>query len=172
MAARVFVISDTHFGHDKIYTFTDPSGVRVRPRWDTAAEADRHMVMVWNATVTPQDHIYHLGDVGWDSPTLAELVSQLNGHKRLVAGNHDRMDVRAYREMGFQKVMGCHQFSRGLWLTHIPMHNASLGLSGINVHGHIHERAEFSTQHRNVSVERINYTPQLLEEVVKWHVNS
>lgn len=166
MAARIFLISDTHFGHDRIYTFTTQTGSRVRPMWDKAELADQEMILRWNSVVTVQDHVYHLGDVGWGA-NLAGIVASLNGHKRLVLGNHDRDDVRAYREMGFQKVMGCHQFQRGIWFTHIPMHPDSMfSEKAVNIHGHIHEKPPYSTKYRNVSVERINYTPMLLDEVL------
>jgi calcineurin-like phosphoesterase family protein len=172
MSARIWLISDTHFGHDNIYRFASFDGVtRVRPHWTCAADADLDMVQRWNATITPQDHVYHLGDVGW-SPDLPALIQSLHGKKRLILGNHDREDVRAYREMGFQKVMGCHQFQRGLWFTHIPLHPNTLGPTGLNVHGHIHERPAYGPQYRNVSVEQINYTPILLEQVLKESDNA
>ena len=163
-----FIISDTHHCHDNIYKFVSFDGVtRVRKEWDTAAEADREMVERWNAVVSPEDHVYHLGDVGFGAG-VHRIVAQLNGHKRLVLGNHDKDDVRNYRAMGFQKVMGCHQYRRGLWFTHVPMHPLSLGEGGINIHGHIHERPAYGPQYRNVSVERIDYRPQLIEEVLAW----
>lgn len=164
--ARIFLISDTHFGHEGIYHFTTFSGVtRIRKEFLNASEGDAAMVERWNATVTPQDHVYHLGDVGW-APHVPELVKALNGHKRLILGNHDRADVREYRAMGFQKVMGCHQFRRGLWFTHIPMHENGLLADGLSIHGHIHEREPYGPRYRNVSVECIHYTPQLLEAVI------
>jgi calcineurin-like phosphoesterase family protein len=166
MSARIFVISDTHFGHENMYTFVTFDGVtRVREAFASAVDADAEMVRRWNATVTPQDHVYHLGDVAMGSQAL-RIVQHLNGHKRLILGNHDREPVLNYRGVGFQKVMGCHQFRRGIWFTHIPMHSENLGPAGINVHGHIHEKEPFSPQHRNVSVERVNYTPVLLESVL------
>lgn len=159
MAARIFVISDTHFHHENIYHFTRDGIARVRPEFTHAPEADAEMVRRWNATVTPEDHVYHLGDVTMGNNL--SLIRLLNGHKRLVLGNHDKCDVRAYREAGFQKVMAYRVFDRQFVLSHVPLHPESVGKQ-INVHGHIHEREPFGPQYRNVSVERIGYVPVLL----------
>jgi calcineurin-like phosphoesterase family protein len=35
----------------------------------------------------------------------------------------------------------------------------------VNVHGHIHQNEPYGPQYRNVSVERINYTPVPLESL-------
>jgi calcineurin-like phosphoesterase family protein len=46
----------------------------------------------WNATVRPQDIIYHLGDVMFekDKAKMEWLLSRLNGEKHLIWGNHDK----------------------------------------------------------------------------------
>lgn len=162
---RIFVISDTHFGHENMYKFTTFDGVtRVRSEFASADEGDREMIARWNAVVTIEDHIWHLGDVAFTKQGLG-LIRHLNGHKRLILGNHDKFDVRLYREVGFQKVQGYRMCDRTGILSHIPIHPESLG-KRINVHGHIHDRPAFGPQYRNVSVEQINYTPVLLEALL------
>jgi calcineurin-like phosphoesterase family protein len=159
--ARIWVISDTHFGHENIYKFTSFDGVtRVRASFESALEADREMVQRWNSVVRPEDHVWHLGDVTMGSDL--RIIKELLGHKRLLLGNHDRCDVRAYREAGFQKVQSYRFCDRWGIMSHIPLHPMSLG-DKINIHGHIHEREAFGPQYKNVSVEQINYTPVLLE---------
>jgi calcineurin-like phosphoesterase family protein len=163
---RIFVISDTHFHHENMYKFTREDGItRVRAEFASADEADRAMVQRWNAVVNIEDHVWHLGDVTVGNNLT--LVRHLNGHKRLLLGNHDRCDVRQYRDAGFQKVQSYRFCDRWGILSHIPLAKESLG-DRINIHGHIHERAEYGPQYRNVSVERINYTPVLLDEVRAW----
>lgn len=158
---RLWVISDTHFHHDNIYKFTRADGTtRVRPEFANAREGDRAMVERWNAVVRPDDHVWHLGDVTMGNNL--SLIALLNGHKRLLLGNHDKCKVRQYVEAGFQKVQAYRFCDRWGILSHIPIHPMSLG-HRINIHGHTHERDEFGPQYRNVSVERINYTPVLLE---------
>jgi calcineurin-like phosphoesterase family protein len=162
---RIFVISDTHFGHENIYKFTTPTGERVRPQFQNATEGDTEMVHRWNDVVKPDDHVWHLGDVTMGNNL--SIVKHLNGHKRLLIGNHDRCDVRAYRDAGFEKIQSYRYCDRWGVLSHIPIHPDSLG-DRINIHGHIHERDPFGPQYRNVSVERINYTPVLMDEVRSW----
>jgi len=159
---RIFVISDTHFHHENIYKFVTQDGAtRVRPEFASAGEGDTEMVRRWNATVGDEDHVYHLGDVTMGNNL--SLIKELRGHKRLLLGNHDKCDVRRYRDAGFQKVMSYRRFD-GFILSHIPLHPDGLGKL-INIHGHIHERHPYNERYRNVSVERINYTPVLLESL-------
>lgn len=165
--ARIWVISDTHFGHGNIYRFVDSEGVRIRKEFANSQEGDSEMVRRWNAVVRPDDHIYHLGDYAMNHRPFLYLLKELSGHKRLILGNHDHWRVRDYVEAGFEKVYSSRLLGQYL-LTHIPVHPLSLGegrngKEKINVHGHIHQNPPYSERYRNVSVERINYTPVLLE---------
>lgn len=165
--ARIFVISDTHFGHENMYGFTYTCGGterRVRHEFAGSADADAEMIKRWNATVEPEDHVYHLGDVAFGSSGLA-VVKYLTGHKRLVLGNHDKDKITNYLAAGFQKVSAYHYGFKGFMLSHIPLHPMSIKSGWLNVHGHMHQRPPYSDQYRNVSVERINYTPVLLESL-------
>ena len=54
MAERYF-ISDTHFGHDAVYTFVNKDGSRVRDFADTAEEGDQVMIERWNSVVGQYD---------------------------------------------------------------------------------------------------------------------
>lgn len=169
--AKLWVVSDTHFFHENMYKFTTFGGTeRVRHQFQSAEEGDAAMVERWNSVVDPTDHIYHLGDVSMDRSSaqvgrFVALIQSLNGHKRLILGNHDHFPVKVYVEAGFQKVKGSHRIDRWAVLTHIPIHPLCLGEGLINVHGHIHERPAFGPQYRNVSVEQIAYTPVLLESL-------
>jgi calcineurin-like phosphoesterase family protein len=85
--AEIWIVSDTHFGHANILTFKSPDGSLMRA-FASTAEMDDHMIQQWNAVVRPQDHVYHLGDVAMRRDQLP-TVKALNGHLRLVLGNHD-----------------------------------------------------------------------------------
>src|ERR1700681_4171088 len=89
--------SDTHFGHTNIIKYC------TRPFTD-AGEMDRVIVANWNELVQPTDIIYHLGDFAFASPERAKhIVSNLNGHKVLILGNHDRSGHKM-AEWGFNEV--------------------------------------------------------------------
>ena len=57
-----WLVSDTHFGHEKICLFKREDGSPLRP-FSHADEMDEFMVKAWNERVKPSDKVYHLGDV-------------------------------------------------------------------------------------------------------------
>jgi calcineurin-like phosphoesterase family protein len=89
MAKQVFLTSDLHFGHSKMYDlpFRKEDGTPVRP-FASAEEADEEMISRWNATVRPHDKVYVLGDIAIPMSGL-QAFARLNGDKVLIAGNHD-----------------------------------------------------------------------------------
>lgn len=161
----IFLTSDHHFGHANILKFTGLNGQRIRPEFDTVCQMNEFMIEQWNSVVTPQDHVYHLGDVVMSGHFLP-IIQKLNGHKRLILGNHDREDMGKYRKAGFQKIFGSRLHERVL-MTHFPVHPAHLGKALVNAHGHIHEKESPTGPYVNVSVERWNYTPIPIEKVLE-----
>jgi calcineurin-like phosphoesterase family protein len=162
---KIYVISDTHFGHENSLKWTDNEGNKLRP-FNTVEELNNTMITNWNNTVTEQDHVYHLGDVVINKKYL-ELVKQLNGHKRLIKGNHDQQTLKEYIAVGFQEIYGVRVFpSLKVILSHIPIHPECLKEGWINVSGHLHSNNLSDRRYINVSVEQINYTPVLLEDIL------
>ena len=81
---NIFFTSDHHFGHRNIIRFCK------RP-FNSAIEMDDEMVRRWNEKVTPEDTVYHLGDVGMIKPEiLHRILNRLHGKICLIKGNHDR----------------------------------------------------------------------------------
>lgn len=134
--ADIWFSSDLHFDHANIISFCD------RP-FSSTHEMNEAIIERHNAVVKPQDHHYNLGDVTMirgGAPQVARLkawVSRLNGHKRLIMGNHDHFSVEAYLTAGFEKIMAMQMFDN-IRFTHIPIHPFSMGSAVANVHGHIH----------------------------------
>lgn len=81
--------ADLHFGHRGIIEYCQ------RP-WQTVEEMDHGLVQRWNAHVRPDDTVWVLGDVALYPRDLTP-VAGLNGHKVLVAGNHDACWTRRRR---------------------------------------------------------------------------
>jgi calcineurin-like phosphoesterase family protein len=178
----VFLTSDTHFGHAGVCHFTNNDGVtKLRP-WTDPDEMDEEMVKRWNETVRPNDKVYHLGDVVINRKALKTLA-RLNGDKVLIRGNHDIFRDDEYREY-FRELRAYHVMN-GMILSHIPIHEESLGRFGVNIHGHLHanrvmKRAEtlheFTTRgsrewidprYHCVCVEHTDFRPILFEDVIK-----
>ena len=177
-----FLVSDTHFGHAGVCRFTEADGVtKIRP-WTDPHEMDEAMIQRWNDVVRPNDKVYHLGDVVINRKALPTL-HRLNGDKVLIRGNHDIFRDDEYREY-FRELRAYHVLN-GMILSHIPVHEASLGRFGTNIHGHLHSGRvkkargvdaktgtvlysdENDVRYHCVCVEQTGFAPILLEDVYK-----
>ena len=174
--SETFLISDLHMSHKGIVQFLRPDGTKERP-WDNIEDMNEAIIKNWNDVVRPKDKVYNLGDVVINRSALP-ILSRLNGEKILVKGNHDVFRIEEYMPY-FKDVRGSATLN-GLLLTHIPVHPDSLERWGRNVHGHLHsgrvmrERQlygmyvdEIDPRYLCVSVERTDYTPITLNEVMK-----
>lgn len=160
--ANVFIVSDTHFGHQNICKFTKGDGTKLRP-WDDVADMDEFMVDAWNSVVRPSDKVYHLGDVVINRKALG-IVGRLNGKKRLIRGNHDIFSTREYMQY-FDEIYGVRVLA-DMILSHIPLHEQSVTQRfNCNVHGHLHSVDLPSVNHLCVCVERTDFRPIDLDEV-------
>jgi calcineurin-like phosphoesterase family protein len=172
----VFLVSDTHFGHAGVCRFMRNDGVtKLRP-WDNPEEMDEEMVKRWNDTVRPNDKVYHLGDVVINRKALSTM-RRLNGDKVLIRGNHDIFRLEDYTPF-FRDIRGYHVMN-GMILSHIPVHEGSLGRFGTNIHGHLHANRVMRNDpfgHREpvvdpryhcVCVEQTDFRPILFEDVLK-----
>ena len=154
----VFLVSDTHFGHTGVCRFTRNDGVtKLRP-WDSAEEMDEAMVKAWNERVKPTDKVYHLGDVVINRKAL-KIMSRLNGDKVLIRGNHDIFRDDEYR-MYFRELRAYHVMN-GLILSHIPVHEASLGRFGCNIHGHLHANRVMKARGVDAKTGEILYSDEI-----------
>ena len=153
---KTFLISDTHFGHANILTFKNADGTPVRD-FSSLEEMNETMVDRWNKVVSPEDKVYHLGDVLFTKKWLDAVMPRLNGTKVLIKGNHDNLKLSQYQQH-FKDVRAVWVLDK-LVLSHIPIHPESLSRWKANVHGHLHSNSLADSRYFNVSVEKINYTP-------------
>jgi calcineurin-like phosphoesterase family protein len=125
--SKVYVISDTHFGHALMAQTRGFNG-------DIAAH-DRALVEAWNAVVRDQDTVWHLGDVyfrdGW------KCLGALRGNKKLVMGNHDSASSHFAVLRHHFHLCGAVAVGQNI-LTHIPVHPNQLNRFRLNIHGHTH----------------------------------
>ena len=182
-----WLISDTHFGHEKTCTvFKRADGSPLRP-FSCAEEMDEFMVTAWNERVRTNDKVYHLGDVVINRKFL-HILGRLNGDKVLIRGNHDIFKLEDYTPY-FRDIRG-YDVKNGMILSHVPIHLESISRFGCNIHGHLHANRvmkvngvdkktgelqysdEIDPRYFNVSVEQIDFAPISLEEVYKRIVNQ
>lgn len=168
----IFLVSDTHFGHNNMYTFKNTDGSLVRPWAANADDGDEIMIAAWNKIVGPNDKVYHLGDVAIPRRGIKQLA-RLNGEKVLIKGNHDIFKLNEYLPY-FKDIRGSHKLDQFI-LTHIPIHDESLARwSKGNIHGHLHSNrvldksGNIDPRYINVGIEHLpNFAPISFDEVLK-----
>jgi len=156
-----FFTADTHFGDAHI----------LRQRGDAFASIEAHdeaLIAGWNAVVTPEDEVWHLGDFASDtSREHCEYVfARLNGRKYLVRGNHDTNRVLrlAWAEAPVEsaRLTACDAEGREwrFFLAHYA-HRAWPGLwRGVrHLYGHTHGRLSDTQRSCDAGVDAWHYCP-------------
>ena len=78
-----YYIADMHLGHAGIIANCN------RP-FDDVHQMNHALIDNWNARVSPDDHVYVVGDFCYRSEKPASVyLEKLAGHKHLIIGNHD-----------------------------------------------------------------------------------
>ncbi len=184
-----FYIADPHLEHANVIRFDPRPFSDVRDMWN-------QFKLNWNSRVTDNDTVHIIGDFIWaKEPHWARLVSQLNGKKVLIRGNHDPkeysretrrlfIDIRDYMELTDN---GKHVI-----LSHYPMpcYKGDYNSDCYMLYGHVHNsrEAEYMREIRDMIRTRINgtrgeplgqfihvgcmepymnYTPRTLAEIIK-----
>lgn len=169
--SRTFLIADTHFGHKNILKLANRSFLDID-------SMDTTIIKNWNKKVKKGDKIFILGDVSfYDLEGTKEIISNLNGHKVLVKGNHDKRKNDFWIETGFQEVS---KYPIVLTLERIILSHAPIELpldDFFNIHGHVHNNIgnyedKYPDKYKCVSVERINYSPILLRDIILEQKNK
>jgi calcineurin-like phosphoesterase family protein len=172
----IFFTADTHFGHNKIIEYCD------RP-FASIDEHDNALIARWNAAVSPDDTVFHLGDLSFlPRERTEEILEQLNGRIEMVLGNHDF--YKRHNRPGYETPVA-------VWFPHI--HNRSwvvdvspatryelvhrpedaLGVTHVVLCGHVHEKWKTRTVYRvggdytviNVGVDQWGYAPVSTEQL-------
>lgn len=78
----IYFTSDHHFFHNNVIRYCD------RP-YETVEQMNIDLVQKWNSVVGHEDIVYYLGDFSLAFRPVEIFSRQLNGHKKLIPGNHD-----------------------------------------------------------------------------------
>ena len=162
-----FFISDNHWGHAAIIRmcarpFVDADG---RPDVDMM---NRVMVESWNATVRPEDTVFHLGDFAYRYPAdkLPTLFASLNGHKHLVKGNHDNNDTLALPWESVRDIVFTSIESQYVVLAHYAMRTwPRIRRGALMLYGHSHGRLAGNAQSMDIGVDVVGYAPVRMAQI-------
>lgn len=163
---RRWVIADLHFGHENVIKYAG------RP-FDNIEQMEKELIKRWNNTVAKEDVVYVLGDFTLSRRTevISRLCGSLNGHKVLIMGNHDTRKPADYIACGFKvAVRKPILVDPRVVLMHEPPREEDIFFGMKYIYGHVHEKkcdADYYGNCRGVSVERINYTPVDLDQLIK-----
>lgn len=173
--SKIFLTSDTHFGHDRQFLF-GPRG------FENIADHDAAVIANWNAVVGPDDIVYHLGDVMLnDNAHGLECLRQLNGHIKIIRGNHDT-DARwaLYGELPNVELLGWAEVIKykkyRIYLSHHFTNTSNLEGSGylrehlLNFFGHTHQKGHFFEDRPytfHVGLDSNNNTPVLIDDALE-----
>lgn len=159
---RAWFTADTHYGHKNIMPMCQ------RP-WTDVEDMDRALIRAWNSVVSPDDVVFHLGDVSFYPPAqTAKILSKLRGFKVLVVGNHDYK--RADRCHGWDAACLSHIYQhpdgREALLQHYPYSElVNLAPGQVLFHGHSHGRAKPVVGRVDAGVDCWEYKPVSFDEL-------
>ena len=141
--ANIWLISDTHFNHNKEFLW--------KPRGFTSVEEmNTAIIENWNSVIKPDDIVYHLGDVIMgDLEAGIEIIKQLNGNIKLAIGNHDtEARLQAFSKLDnivdIQFGYRLKEKKRIFFLTHYQTLTGNFDNSNTySIHGHTHSLNPF-----------------------------
>ncbi len=157
----IFLIADLHLGHANIIRYCSRPFFAGDP-----GEMDRVLIANWNAVVSPDTRIYHIGDLryGRSAPPAGKYREQLKGTIGFITGNHD--DPKPGSKSSAIIEYGGTRFL----LIHDPA-DAPQSFDGWVIHGHHHNNdlrhypfIDFGQRRINVSAEVAGYTPVSLRD--------
>jgi calcineurin-like phosphoesterase family protein len=148
--------ADTHFGHAGALSL-------YRRPFASVAEMNAAMVARWNATVAPDDEVWHLGDFALRTTPdqAADLLRQLNGRKHLITGNNDPPWIVALPEWhGTAAYAEIRAPDRLLVLCHYAFRTWNgMAKGALNLHGHSHGRLKPLPRQTDVGVDAWDFRP-------------
>lgn len=151
----IYFTSDLHFYHEKIIQHTN------RP-FASREEMNKKLIQNWNKRVKDFDEIYILGDLTMKGASYAEeVLTQLNGKKYLIRGNHDRFInqpdfnpnlfvwIKEYAELTYQ--------NQRFILFHYPIQEWNGFFRGsIHLHGHQHNHSDYNYENLEKGLKRFD----------------
>lgn len=157
----IFFTGDTHFGDHRTIN------IHKRP-FVTVAEMDALLIDRWNATVGPDDIVWHLGDVARRPADVPALLARLHGTKHLLRGNNDpdaTLAASGWASTGDYAEIDLD--GHRLVMCHYPFRNWNgQHKRAINLHGHSHGRLKPMPRQFDVGVDVHGFAPVRLDALL------
>lgn len=158
-------LSDTHFNHGKIIEWG-------RTQFKTIEEHDEVLIDNINKTCSPNDILYHPGDVVMNvnenniDEVLKRTLGRIHCKIYVALGNHDTdQKIRKYYDY-VDKIQQSYDLKQ-FCVSHFPLYETDIQRFKRSVHGHVHENTIPDPRYFNVCCENVNYTPISYEEIIK-----
>jgi len=151
----IYFTADLHFYHENVIKHAN------RP-FSSIEEMNKILIRNWNKRICAADEVYILGDVTMKGATyVMETLTQLNGRKYLIKGNHDRFveQVEFDRSL-FEWIKDYHELNyqnERFILFHYPIEEWNHSFRGsIHLHGHQHNHADYNYQNLDSGLRRFD----------------
>lgn len=175
--SNIWFTSDLHFCHNKSFLY-EPRGFK------NINEHNEVIIQNWNSLIQSDDIIYHLGDVMLnDDEQGLRCLQRLNGHIRMIRGNHDS-DNRLLKFASCFNVESVGDWSmmikdgkQSIYLSHFPTITSNYDIDKplkariLNLCGHTHAQDPFCDWDKgliyHVELDAHDNKPVALEDVMK-----
>lgn len=169
--SKIYYIADLHLGHANIIRHSN------RP-FSSVEDMDKTLIDNWNSVVTPEDHVYILGDLMFKTDNPEDYLKQLKGHLHLIKGNHDKFIKDRKYQKYFDSIDDYLRIQDGnsqVILFHYPIAEwDGFYRNTIHLFGHIHNNENDACKIMkkipncyNVGADLIGFTPRTLKEIIK-----
>ena len=170
--------SDQHFGHNNIIGYCN------RPYYNVE-HMNRSLIENYNKMIGPNDNVVWVGDCFFcGAEERQKIMKQLNGHKVLVRGNHDKGSPDLYTKIGFDLVVDtwmmleisgvcvkvCHYPYFGNDPQYENKYKNKMPIANENeilIHGHTHGFDKKKNNMIHVGVDAWDYAPVPFVEIEK-----
>jgi calcineurin-like phosphoesterase family protein len=171
---KLWLFSDTHFGHENILKFCP------NRKFSNIDDHDDAYIENHNKTVSDDDIVICLGDFAFRNrrPT-EEYIKALNGRLFILFGNHDKSAFRdkhlfnaAWGRQDHEEIVGYKWNGEKFALCHYAMLTWNARAHGrYHFFGHVHscKEREFICQQNScdVGIDAWGHSPVLLEDAIK-----
>lgn len=168
--ANIWFTSDFHFCHDREFVWQARG-------FQNVEEMNKAIIERFNSVIAPEDTLYILGDVMLnDNEKGEEFLSQINGKKIFIRGNHDTSTrVEIYKKYTNEEIKWADMIKykkKNIYLSHHPTIVTNAGEWHnlvINFYGHTHQTEDFYKDYVNmyhVGVDSHNCYPVLIDDAL------